>query len=45
MKLRKTNNEEEEVDIKAVIQKIHELKNNEIEIEAELNNYLKELGF
>jgi type I restriction enzyme M protein len=40
-----TNNEEEEVDIPAVLKEISELKNKEIKIEAKLSNYLKELGF
>jgi len=40
-----TNNEEEEVNIAQVIIEINELKNKEIKIESDLNNYLKELGF
>jgi len=40
-----TNNEEEEIDIQAVIKEINGLKNNEIQIDSKLNIYLKELGF
>jgi len=40
-----TNNEEEEIDIEAVIKEISELKNMEIEIETKLDDYLNELGF
>jgi len=40
-----TNNKEEKIDIRKVIQEISELKNQEVEIESELNIFLKELGF
>lgn len=40
-----TSDEEEAVDIAAVIKEIEELKSKESEIEFKLNNYLKELGF
>jgi len=40
-----TKNEEEKIDVQAVIKEIDELKNKEIEIENNLNAFLKELGY
>ena len=40
-----TNNEEEDIDIKTIIEEIDYLKEKEKEIEKNLNEYLSELGF
>ncbi len=40
-----TSEEEEEIDVKKVIEEIKELKNSIISKELKLNEYLKELGF
>lgn len=40
-----TNNMEEAVDISQVIEEINQLKEKEMKIEYQLNEYLKELGF